>query len=52
MTVDLIKQLTEATKAGEKYADTDTEKKYYSDLNEKLKETLALIQKEPIQERT
>ena len=49
--VDLLKQLIEATKAGEKYADTDSEKSYYKELGAKLQEALALIQKDPIQER-
>lgn len=51
MTVDLLKQLIEATKAGEKYADTDSEKSYYKELGAKLQDALALIQKDPIQER-
>ena len=51
MTVDLLKQLIEATKAGAKYADSTTEKTYYNTLETKLKDALSLIQKEPIQER-
>ena len=51
MTVDLLKQLIEATKAGAKYADSTTEKTYYNTLETKLKDALSLVQKEPIQER-
>lgn len=50
MTIDLIKQLIGVCEIGAKIS-SDNDKKYYSDLADKLHTVLSLIQREPADER-
>lgn len=48
MTVDLLKQLCDAAIEGEKYATTEEDRDYYYAIGQKFKDTIELLQKEPI----
>ncbi len=48
VTIDLMKQMVDICKTGIKYSNTEKEKEYYTNLQNKLYECISLLQKEPV----